>query len=113
MSERDARRIVYGRSSGCCEVCGNHPGQSWHHRQNRSQGGRWTPANGLHVCGDGTTGCHGWIGANPAESYEYGWLVRGHADPLSESVLYRGRRVLLTDDGSVLYVEGHDDDHRW
>jgi len=113
VSEAHARLAVYRRSRAVCEVCGNRPGQSWHHRKNRSQGGRWTPANGLHVCGDGTTGCHGWIGANPAESYKNGWLVRSTFDPAAIPVRYRGRLVLLDDDGGVTDVEGPEDDDHW
>ncbi len=112
MSEHQARRRVYERSEAACEVCGNQPGQSVHHRKNRSQGGRWTPANLLHVCGDGTRGCHGWIGANPAESYRNGWLVRGTGEPSAIPALYRGRLSLLDDHGHVTTVEepNHDDE---
>lgn len=113
MSEAHARSAVYRRSKGVCEACGNWPSNSWHHRKNRSQGGAWTAVNGLHVCGDGMSGCHGWIGAHPTESYARGWLVRGSFDPAAIPVRYRGRLVLLDDDGDVTDVEGPEDDDHW
>jgi hypothetical protein len=50
-----------------------------HHRLRRSQGGGDEKANTMDVCGSGTTGCHGAIHANPAESYAKGWLIRSAA----------------------------------
>lgn len=38
-------------------------------------------ANGVLLCGSGTTGCHGWIETHRAESLEAGWLVRQGVDP--------------------------------
>jgi hypothetical protein len=52
-----------------------------HHRKLRSQGGTDEGANLIPCCGSGTTGCHGHIHANPAESYERGWLVKSWQDP--------------------------------
>lgn len=111
MSERATRRIVSERSQATCELCGNWPGQSVHHRKNRSQGGNWSPANGMHLCGDGTTGCHGFITAHPTTSYQNGWLVRHAFTPAVIPVLYRGLWVLLDDDGNATEVEGPHDDH--
>lgn len=72
-----ARKIVYERSEGWCEValrgrCFGRAG-NWHHR--RAAGRIWTPANGLHVCGSGTTGCHGWITENSRLAMARGWVV--------------------------------------
>lgn len=106
MSEKHARKAVYERSSGCCEVCGNCPGQSFHHRKSRSQGGLWSAANGLHLCGDGTTGCHGWITEHPAASYADGWLVPGAYEPRTVPTNYRGRWAFLDDEGGVTYMDG-------
>lgn len=111
MSERHARRTVYTRSDGACEVCGNRPGQSVHHRKNRSQGGIWEPANNVHLCGDGVLGCHGFITMHPTTSYQNGWLVRHEFTPAEVPVLYRGRWVLLDDDGNATEVEGPHDEH--
>lgn len=72
----DVRRAVRARSRGLCEI--DHPGCTGravhlHHRRLRSQGGRHTVGNLLDVCPSG----HRWIHANPAESYERGWMLRG------------------------------------
>jgi 5-methylcytosine-specific restriction endonuclease McrA len=69
-------QVVGERSGGRCEA--NTPactgtGQHFHHVLRRSQGGKHSPANLLHLC----VGCHGWVHDNPAESYERGWLKRG------------------------------------
>ena len=77
MTEQAGRAIVYARSQGRCELCGR-AADTFHHRVKRSQGGTWDPANGLHVCGDGTRYCHGWIEAHPAHAMALGlWLPRG------------------------------------
>lgn len=67
-SEQAGRAYVYARSQGRCEVCGIHGAHTFHHRLKKGQGGTWAPSNGLHVCGDGTRFCHGWIEANPAHA---------------------------------------------
>lgn len=48
-----------------------------HHRKLRSQGGDDSTANILKVCWR----CHHTIHANPAESYEQGWLVKSWDTP--------------------------------
>lgn len=108
MNERLARQIVRARSGGRCEV--RVPGvcqgraTNWHHRRNRSAGGRWVPSNGLDLCGTGTTGCHGYITEHPAESAENGWTVRSWNDPVHVPALIHTTSfvhalVLLDDDG--------------
>lgn len=109
MSEASARKAVYRRSRGVCERCGNRPATEWHHRRNRSQLGRWAAGNGLHLCSP----CHRWVTEHPAESYVGGWLVRGTDDPENDDpamtpVLYRGRLVLLDDNGGVSEVEANE-----
>lgn len=44
----------------------------FHHVLRRSKQGKGTADNGLHLCNP----CHLWIHANPAISYERGWLAR-------------------------------------
>lgn len=85
MIEKTARGLVYDRSGGWCEVrlpgiCFGRAG-NFHHRQNKSQLGRWHPSNGLHLCGSGTTGCHGWITEHPAVSKDKGWTVLSGDNP--------------------------------
>ena len=52
-----------------------------HHRKLRKHGGTDEAANLLALCGTGTLGCHGYVHANPAISYERGWLVHSWDDP--------------------------------
>lgn len=86
MNEGLARRIVYARSGGLCEPripdagC-RHTGAQWHHRKRRSQGGRWTPSNGLHIC----LPCHDYVTDTNGnyESCVPGLLGRGLGDALA------------------------------
>jgi hypothetical protein len=100
---KDARIFVYARSCGWCEVripgvCFGRAG-NWHHR--RSAGRIWTPSNGLHLCGSGSTGCHGWITEHPAEARERGWaLLSGQSSRLEPAVITaKGQWCYLTENG--------------
>lgn len=78
--ESAARRLVRQRSGGQCEArlpnCAGRA-REWDHRINRSQGGRWSPANGLDLC----PACHRWKTEHPALAGAKGLrLVRG-SDP--------------------------------
>jgi hypothetical protein len=81
---RDSKLVVLARSQGDCEV--RIPGvclgraTNYHHRLRREFGDE-RPENYIHLCGSGTTGCHGWIEHNRTESYEKGWLVKSTGDP--------------------------------
>jgi hypothetical protein len=56
-----------------CEIDGcPNPATERHHKLRRSQGGSDDASNTADVCGVH----HAWIHANPAESYEAGWLIR-------------------------------------
>jgi hypothetical protein len=103
--EQIARRLVRERSGGMCEVCGVRPATNFQHRKNRSQGGQWSAANGLDVCGSGTTGCHGFIHANPAKSYAAGWSVKGAFDESSMPVRTNRGLVLLDAEGGYEAVQ--------
>jgi hypothetical protein len=88
-------------------VCAGIPGVQLHHRRNRAMGGSIRPdtnlpANALHVC----LPCHVWIGANPAQAYEKGWLVRQSAEPALVPVFYRGDWVKLDNVGGIRPMEG-------
>lgn len=95
-NETLARRLVYARSGGRCEVCGINRGCHWHHRKNRSQGGRWVASNGLHLC----VYCHKKITEGPTAAYDHGWSVRSGFDPADEKVQTIHGVVRLADDGS-------------
>jgi hypothetical protein len=101
-AENKGREDVYARSQGWCElqirVCTGR-GEEWQHRKNRSQGGTWDPANGLHVC----SACHRYIHQHPTEAAEKGWTVKESGDPRTTPVWIRGVRVLINAvGGSVL-----------
>ena len=106
--EKRGRGIAKERSNGLCEVhisgvCTG-VGQTVHHRKNRSQGGTWAPSNLLHLCGDGTRGCHGWITLNPLKSRDKGWSVRRCAEPSEERLLTWQGWVLFADDGGIEFL---------
>lgn len=103
--EKKARDRVAERSGGICEVCGAARATNYQHRKNRSQGGPWSASNGLHVCGSGTTGCHGYIHAHPAESYERGWSVHSWDDPADIPAQTHIGELLLDDEGGWTAAE--------
>lgn len=85
------RALVLARDGSLCVRCGisvTDRSRSIHHRVRRSQGGRHVPENLITLCGDGLTGCHGWVHRNIAEARASGWLLLGGDNPLLEAVLY-------------------------
>jgi 5-methylcytosine-specific restriction endonuclease McrA len=60
------------RSQGMCELCKTATAVVRHHRLRRSQGGKNTLRNLLHLC----VGCHDRVHTYPTLSYEQGWLLR-------------------------------------
>lgn len=102
MSEKECRRIVKERSEGFCERCCRGTALTLHHRKKRSQGGGWTAANCVMLCGHGTVGCHGWVEHNPDAAALTGWHVRPWDEPSEVRVLYRGSDwAYLLSDGKV------------
>ena len=98
------KQIIRRRSCGMCELdlCG--PADHYHHRAPRGSGGsrlEWinSAANALHLA----SACHDLVERNRAEALENGWLVSRLAGETAagKPVLYRGTRVLLSDDGSI------------
>jgi hypothetical protein len=89
-TERQGRAAVYERSGGVCEFCGVRRASSYHHRLKRSHGGTWAPSNGLHLCGDGTTGCHGQVEGTPDWAKDHGLWVPSWGDPESQPVWRHG-----------------------
>ena len=79
------------RDKHSCVKCGvslHSTAGSRHHRKLRSQGGKHDVENLILLCGSGTTGCHGWVHANPKEAYAGGFIVRSSKLPVSVPVLY-------------------------
>lgn len=75
--------LVDERDQYSCVKCGAFiDGGSRHHRQLRRSGDH-SAANLVLLCGSGTTGCHGWVHANPAASYRLGLMVHSWHDPAS------------------------------
>jgi hypothetical protein len=97
------RRIVFERSEGRCEKCGQTLATVWecHHRRLRSQGGDDSVCNLLALHSDcHNAGSPGSVHSRPGLSYGAGYLVRRFLDPRDVPVLLHGRRwVLLTSDG--------------
>jgi hypothetical protein len=98
------RELLRLRSQGVCELCGADQATNFHHRKNRSQGGGNELSNAMHLCGSGTTGCHGHVTENPALAYRFGWSVKSFADPAETLVKRKGQWVLLDDLGYVTPV---------
>lgn len=70
------RPLVIARAHGLCECCGDVPGTVVHHRKKRSQGG--TNGMGNLMLLDSIH--HDRIHANPARSYELGFLLHRDDD---------------------------------
>ena len=75
-SEDAGRLIVYTRSQRMCEVC-RRPASEWHHRVNRSQGGSWSPANGLDLC----RWCHQWVTERRTHALALGLALPAGSNP--------------------------------
>jgi hypothetical protein len=103
-AEEHARARVGERSQGVCEiqilgVCFGRA-TNFSHRYPEGQGGPWAASNGLHACGSGSTGCHGYIESHRTEAYANGWLLRTGSDPLTTPVVvWPTGLVFLDDDG--------------
>jgi 5-methylcytosine-specific restriction protein A len=100
-----AKALILARSSGICELDACGPVEHYHHRAPRGAGGTsldWInrPANCLAL----SARCHNRVEQNRNTAYENGWLIPRNQQPIAEekAVLYRGRRVLLSDDGSLI-----------
>ena len=87
---RDTCDAVDRRDHYSCVRCGRPAeGGSRHHRQLRRHGDH-SAANLVLLCGSGTTGCHGWVHAHPADSYASGMLVHSWHEPESVPMLSAG-----------------------
>lgn len=62
--EPTTRAAVQGRSMGVCEYCSAAAATDMHHRKSRGVGGKWHPANIIHLCRD----CHSWATHHPSEA---------------------------------------------
>ena len=103
MPEHIARTVI-DRADGRCEFM--IPGPcvfEAHHIHHRKISGREHTIEGMaHIC----HACHDFVHANPALSYERGWLVRSVHDPAEQPVQYRGLRSYLDEHGGVTWAGG-------
>ena len=93
--------LIVERDRGACVRCGRTVdlsargiGWSIHHRRPRGMGGSRNPvvsapANGLLLCGSGTTGCHGAVEADRDAGRQQGFLVPQWRDPVDVPVQHR------------------------
>lgn len=115
MSDRqfqESKRIALQRQGWHCMRCGRNlydpsvwPGRSGHHRQLRRRADptvRDLPCNIVELCGSGTTGCHGWTHAHPAEAERFGYIIPSWRDPLNAPIRdWNGDWWWLLDDGTA------------
>lgn len=81
---KDVDLAVKTRSNLLCEACAASRADHLHHRQLKSQGGKNTAENLLHVCWR----CHNDIHVvRHDESYDRGLLVRSYAEPADVPVV--------------------------
>lgn len=108
------RRLVIERDGGMCQWCGElvrSDDYSLQHRRARGMGGSKdpvssSPSNAVLMCGSGTTGCHGFVEANPVVAEGRGFRVRQGADPRHVPLWsWRGEWWFLLPDGSRVECE--------
>lgn len=102
---KSQREKLRARSLGVCELCFAARATNWHHRKNRSQGGTNDLSNAMHLCGSGTTGCHGLVTEHPLDAYDNGWSVRSGGVPAETPLKRQGVWVLFDDHGCVTTVK--------
>lgn len=85
------RKLIISREHGQCFRCLLWAdGGSIHHRLLKSRGGLGALSNGILLCGSGTTGCHGWVHANPKQSTHRGYMVPSGSVPAECGVWHPG-----------------------
>lgn len=110
------RALVAKRDKDTCQRCGKAVGAgrefNLQHRMARGMGGRRgaiaevlnEAPNLITLCGTGTTGCHGWIEAHPAEAMRTGFRVPSWADPATVPVLTHTGWLMLSHTPPVPFV---------
>lgn len=111
---------IVTRDRECCARCGKpvrgSRGRDWsvHHRRPRGAGGtslRWVgqAANGVVLCGSGTTGCHGAIERERRRAFDDGFLISRIGVAVAVTTVLRHALhgwVLLDDEGGFSSAEG-------
>lgn len=76
--EPSTRAACKGRSMGVCEYCRERPAEEMHHRISRGVGGKWHPANIIHLC----PLCHAFCDGNTrAEAMRVGLVLHSAETP--------------------------------
>lgn len=76
--EPSTRAACKGRSMGVCEYCRERPADEMHHRISRGVGGKWHPANIIHLCWL----CHAFCDGNTrAEAVQVGLVLQRADNP--------------------------------
>jgi 5-methylcytosine-specific restriction enzyme A len=96
----EAKRIVWDRAGGRCEMCGEAASDlQYHSRRWRQQSScRRDPdsaSNSLLLC----LIDHHRVESHRSQAHEHGQLLRAGQSPVVEPVVYRGVWMLLDDDG--------------
>jgi hypothetical protein len=102
LTERN--NLIDFREQQCCARCGIRITEngSRHHRKLKSRGGGDEVSNGVLLCGSGTTGCHGWVHANPKQAEEKGWMISSGGDPKLIPIVHAIHgKVWLDDEGGI------------
>lgn len=109
-----AERLILQRDGGKCGRCGLHVvhmrrGVDWsiHHRRPKGRGGTslaWvnSAANGIVLCGSGTTRCHGDVESHREQAMQDGFLISANGRLKADEVPVKHARlglVLLNDEG--------------
>jgi hypothetical protein len=116
-----AEQLILTRDGGNCVRCEKHVvymqrGIAWsiHHRRPKGRGGTslaWVnaAANGVVLCGSGTTGCHGEVESQREQAIADGLLVSANGRLKADEVPIKHARlglVLLNDEGGYEPVAG-------
>ena len=91
--ERSTRKSVAGRSSGICEHCWMQRATDMHHRISAGAGGKWHPANILHLC----RLCHSQVTINPDWACQRGLSLKRFQEP--------DKIPVMTSSGTIFYVD--------
>jgi HNH endonuclease len=81
-TEASTREAVRGRSGDICEYCGQRRAQDMHHRKSLGVGGKWHPANIIHVCRTD----HRFLTEHPNWAWRLGLIVKSAEDPNTRPV---------------------------
>jgi hypothetical protein len=92
--------LIDARDRQTCVKCGViiWVGASRHHRKFKSRRGGDEVSNAVLLCGSGTTGCHGWVHANPVSARMLGLALASGEDPRLVPVKHAVHGLVWLDD---------------